>query len=46
MNMSCPSSSGGAALLTDRLNLPFQFFEYDTEDEIWFCRASDTECEL
>ena len=32
--------------LTDRLNFPFQFFEYEMEDEIWFWRASDTECEL
>ena len=32
--------------LTDRLNLPLQFFEYETEEEIWFCRASDTDREL
>ena len=32
--------------LTDRLNLPFQFFEYEMDDEIWFCRASFMDVEL
>ncbi len=32
--------------LTDRLNLPFQFFENETEDDIWFCNASEIEREL
>ncbi|CCX51894.1 uncharacterized protein BN689_01705 [Alistipes sp. CAG:514] len=31
---------------TERLNLPFQFFEYEMDEEIWFWSASDTECEL
>jgi len=32
--------------LTDRFIFPFQFFEYEIEDDIWFCRASVTDVEL
>ena len=32
--------------LTDRLNFPFQFFEYEMEEDIWFWRASVTLVEL
>ena len=30
----------------DRFSFPFQFLEYEMEDDIWFCRASCTEVEL
>jgi hypothetical protein len=30
----------------ERFNFPFQFFEYEMEDEIWFCNASCMEVEL
>ena len=30
----------------DRLNLPFQFFEYEMEEEVWLCSASSIEVEL
>jgi hypothetical protein len=32
--------------LIERLTFPFQFFEYEIDDEIWFWRASVTEVEL
>ena len=32
--------------LTERLNLPFQFFEYEMDDDAWFCRASVMDVEL
>ncbi|EJX01438.1 hypothetical protein EVA_10456 [gut metagenome] len=32
--------------LIDRFIFPFQFFEYEMDDEIWFCRASSTDGEL
>ena len=30
----------------ERLIFPFQFFEYEIEDDIWFCSASCTDVEL
>ena len=32
--------------MTERFIFPFQFFEYEIDDDIWFCRASCTEVEL
>ena len=34
------------SMFTDRLYLPPQFLEKDTDDDAWFCRASVTDLEL